>query len=161
MSRITQSIIKSAFDVKLENIIGFFNPAELDLNLLNIDSKIFTFEPHQLDINQKLCALKGDAINTNISILPDAILCCWLPHYNNAKNLAVTLKLPLINIIKKDSLNVKKESLLELSRGPFLEDINLLESVELATQLFISNYYILQTDIKSQLLELINQWIPN
>ena len=161
MSRIAQAVINSAFDSTLESIIAFFNPNELDLNILNMDSMICTFEAHQLDLNQKLYVISPEIINHNISVLPKAILCCWLAQYNNAKNLASMLRLPMINIIKNDSANIKKESAFELSRNLLIDDINLVESDAIAQKLFISNYSLLTTDIKPQIIKLINKWQPN
>lgn len=161
MSRILQSIIKSAFDFSLDKVFIFSNPNTINLDLLNIDTKLFSFKSHPLDTNNKISVILDQVVNNNLTVLPDAIICTWLGEYSNAKNLSILLRVPLFNILDQDSLALKKESLLELSKTNLLQDINLVKESSLSNQLFISNFSILDKDIKSQLIKLGNTWTPN
>src|SRR3990167_9345883 len=103
MSIIIKSLIKSANNKPVSEVVVFLDPNKPDPQILALPWKLISFENEQLakprwDTNNLLLMINPDAINSCFSLLPDIVLSNTLIHYPNAKSLAQTLKLPLVNI---------------------------------------------------------------
>lgn len=158
MSRIIQSIIESGFsNRKIKNPIIFFHPNEIDLDVLNFETQLIGFNRHPGDTNNKIKIITENDINNQISFSPDIIINCWLGVYQNSKNLSNIFRIPHINIFKKNCLELKKEPLFELAAGPLLEDINIVESEDMANVLYLTdNYYIKEKNLEQQIMDILN-----
>lgn len=160
MSRIIQSIINNAFENDPKNLILLTNPNKLNKKFLSFkEIQLFSFEKNPLDTLDKILLINSNDLNQSIASLPHAVISTWIPHYNNAKNLSSTFKIPLINIFEEDSLIVKKENIFELSKNHLHEDINLVNNSDLAKQFFIKNFEIIEENLEKQIIKLVKQWI--
>lgn len=157
MSRIVKSLLNSSHILNtLDSAIVFFNPNKIDQDVFNLPYKLISFSQHPLDINNRLTVCNPDIVNHNLNFLPNMVILSDLPQYWNAKNLSNALKLPLINLVK-DYVPLKQEMCLDLARSQWINDINLISSVDIAKKLYITNYELI-TDLPNQILNKVNLW---
>lgn len=158
MSRLIQSIINTTkIKDKLESIIVFLDKQKIDIDILNLQTRIFCFDKHQSDINNKLIIIDPAVVNNCLSFLPDIVICCNLFEYPNSKNLSSALRLPQVNIIR-EYLPIKKEMALDIARTQWIQDINLVKDAETANKLYITNYDIISSNLENQIIEKVNKW---
>ena len=122
----------------------------------DLDYTFYVLEKHN---NEKVYQITEQDLIDPIFI-PDFVICTSLIHYQQAKNISVSLYLPLINILHED-IPVKKENSFMISKE-IDKDINLVLNKKTLEFLYITNHIFLSDikDIKQTIEDQLKLWKP-
>lgn len=161
MSRIIKSIINNVLGTDRKQYIYYHNNTLQDLEIAqSIGGEFLVFQKNQTDLNNYFKLVTDKQVQEDLNILPAYIINSSFLYYKNAKNLSELLKIPLVNIIN-DITNIKKEAIFSLA-NIVDQDINILFKKELAAQLYITNFTVVNNikDISNKIQEKLKIWKP-